>query len=164
MAAARATPAATTIDPAPGTEAALLPDLRITERVVIAGGELDVAFARSGGPGGQNVNKVASKAVLRWTPATSPSLPPAVRDRLVRAVAPRLTTEGELLITSQRTRDQGRNIQDCLDKLRELVLDACRPPKVRRPTKPTAGSRERRVESKARRSAVKELRRKPDHD
>lgn len=138
--------------------------LVVTERIAIPDEELRFEFARSGGPGGQNVNKVASKATLRWNPAASPSLPPAVRDRLLRAIGPRLTVEGELLITSQKTRDQGRNVEDCRDKLRELVLAASRPPKVRRPTKPTLGSQIRRVESKAKRSAAKKLRRRPDLD
>ena len=138
--------------------------LVVTDRISIPDEELSFEFARSGGPGGQNVNKVSSKATLRWTPATSPSLPPAVRDRLLTAVGGKLTTEGELLVTSQKTRDQGRNIADCLDKLRQMILDASRPPKVRRPTRPTKGSQERRVEAKSRRSDVKKLRRKPDPD
>ena len=138
--------------------------LVVTDQIRIPDDELRFEFARSGGPGGQNVNKVASKATLRWSPATSPSLPPTVRDRLVAAVRSKLTVEGELLITSQKTRDQGRNIDDCLDKLRLLVLAASRPPKVRRATKPTLGSKVRRVESKARRSEVKKLRQRPEGD
>ncbi len=138
--------------------------LVVTDRIMIPDDEIRFEYARSGGPGGQNVNKVASKATLRWTPATSPSLPPAVRDRLLAAVGSKLTTEGELLITSQKTRDQGRNVDDCLDKLRLLVLSASKPPKVRRATKPTLGSKVRRVESKSRRSEVKKLRRQPDSD
>jgi len=136
--------------------------LTVTDTLAIPLDEFRFEFARSGGPGGQNVNKVNSKAVLRWRPAESPSLPPAVRDRLLRALASRLTTEGELLVTSQRTRDQGRNVADCLEKVRELVLVAARPPKARRASKPTLGSKIRRVESKLRRSTTKQLRRKPD--
>ena len=138
--------------------------LSVTESLAIPLDEFRFEFARSGGPGGQNVNKVNSKAVLRWTPAESPSLPPAVRDRLLRAVASRLTKEGELLITSQLTRDQPRNVEDCLDKLRELVLAAARTPKPRRPSRPTLASKVRRVEAKLRRSTTKRLRRKPDAD
>lgn len=138
--------------------------LAITETLAIPRDEFRFEFARSGGPGGQNVNKVNSKAVLRWNPSVSPSLPPAVRDRLLKAVAARLTREGELIITSQLTRDQGRNIEDCLDKLRQLVLAAARPPKARRPSRPTLASKQRRVESKIHRSAAKKLRRKPDLD
>src|SRR5947208_6068897 len=103
--------------------------LIVTERISIPDDELRFEFARSGGPGGQNVNKVSSKATLRWTPSTSATLPPAVRDRLLRSVGSKLTVEGELLITSQKTRDQGRNVEDCLDKLREIVLAVSRPPK-----------------------------------
>ena len=138
--------------------------LIVDDRVAIPLDEFSFEFARSGGPGGQNVNKVNSKAVLRWRPATSPSLPPLARDRLVRAVASRLTREGELLVTSQLTRNQGRNIDDCLGKVRELVLAALHPPKTRRASRPTRASQQRRVEAKVRHSATKRLRRKPDAD
>jgi ribosome-associated protein len=133
--------------------------LVINDRIIIPREELRFEFARSGGPGGQNVNKVESKAILRWRPAESPALPADLRERLLRAIAPRLTEDGDLLITSQRTRDRGRNIEDCLEKLRRLVQAAARPPKTRRPTRPTAASRRRRAEDKARRSATKRLRR-----
>ena len=146
--------------PPPGDPSAL----EVTDTLSIPRDEFRFEFARSGGPGGQNVNKVNSKAILRWTPSASPSLPPAVRDRLLRAVSSRLTRDGELLITSQLTRDQGRNIDDCLDKLRLLVLAAARPPKARRPSRPTLASKKRRVEAKIRRSSTKQLRRKPEHD
>ncbi len=136
--------------------------LVVTGSLAIPLDEFRFEFARSGGPGGQNVNKVNSKAVLRWKPADSPSLSPMVRDRLLAAVASRLTTEGELLVTSQRTRDQGRNVADCLDKVRELVLAAASPPRPRRPSRPTLGSKVRRVESKLKRSFTKRLRRKPE--
>ena len=136
----------------------------VNDRISIPRQEFRFDFARSGGPGGQNVNKVASKAILRWTPGTSPSLPEPVRARLLAALASRLTTEGELVVTSQLTRDQGRNIEDCLEKVRRLVFAAANPPKARRPTRPTFASRVRRVEGKARHSAAKRLRRKPDAD
>jgi ribosome-associated protein len=136
--------------------------LSVTDTLSIPLDEFRFEFARSGGPGGQNVNKVNSKAVLRWRPGDSPSLPPAVRDRLLRAVGSRLTNEGELLVTSQLTRDQSRNIDDCLEKVRLLVLAAARPPKSRRASRPTLASKVRRVESKLRRSTTKKLRRKPD--
>jgi ribosome-associated protein len=136
--------------------------LSVTNSLTIPLDEFRFEFARSGGPGGQNVNKVNSKATLRWNPAESPSLPPAVRDRLLRAVASRLTKEGELLVTSQLTRDQSRNVDDCLEKVRELILAAARPPKTRRASRPTFASKVRRVEAKIRRSSTKKLRRKPD--
>jgi ribosome-associated protein len=138
--------------------------LKIDEKISIPLDEFHWDFSRSGGPGGQNVNKVNSKVLLRWSPGSSPSLPAPVRERLLRLVANRLTVEGELLITSQATRDQGRNLDDCLNKLRALVLAAAHPPKARRPTRPTFGSKIRRAEDKARRAEVKRGRRKPDHD
>lgn len=138
--------------------------LAITETLSIPLAVFAFEFARSGGPGGQNVNKVNSKATLRWTPAESPSLTPAVKARLLRTIGTRLTKEGELLITSQLTRDQGRNVEDCLEKVRELVLAAARPPKTRRASRPTFASNVRRVESKVRRSTTKKLRRKPESE
>jgi ribosome-associated protein len=138
--------------------------LRINERIAIPLAEFRWEFSRSGGPGGQNVNKVNSKALLRWNPAASPSLPAPVRDRLLQALANRLTRDGELLVSSQRTRDQSRNLADCLGKVRVLVQAAAEPPKVRRPSRPTLAARVRRVESKVRRSATKKLRRTPEPD
>ena len=138
--------------------------LIVTESLAIPLDEFRFEFARSGGPGGQNVNKVNSKAVLRWVPLESPSLPPAVKDRLLRAVGSKLTNDGELLVTSQLTRDQGRNVDDCLDKLRAIVLAAARPPKARRASRPTFASKVRRVEAKLRRSDTKKMRRKPEAD
>jgi len=138
--------------------------LRINERIEIPLDEFRWEFSRSGGPGGQNVNKVNSKVVLRWSPATSPSLPAPVRDRLLLALANRLTREGELLVTSQRTRDQAKNLADCLAKIRALVQSAAVPPKIRRPSRPTLASKVRRVEAKVRRAATKRLRRTPEPD
>lgn len=136
--------------------------LRVTSSLAIPLGEFRFEFARSGGPGGQNVNKVNSKALLRWNPSESPSLPPAVKERLLRSVGSRLTKEGELLITSQLTRDQSRNVEDCLEKVRGLILAAAKPPRARRASRPTLASKERRIETKLRRSTTKKLRRKPD--
>jgi len=138
--------------------------LIVNEKIAIPDEEISFEFARSGGPGGQNVNKVASKSTLRWSPATSPSLPEPVRVRLLALVGPRLTNDGELLITSQRTRDQGRNIEDCRQRLRALILHAANPPKARRATRPTLASKTRRIESKSRRSEVKRNRRAPNDD
>ena len=114
---------------------------------------------RSSGPGGQNVNKVNSKAVLRWAVGRSPSLPEAVRERFLRKYAHRLTTACELLVTSQRYRDAPRNSQDCLEKLRAMLLGVAHPPKHRRATRPTRGSVERRLQGKRRQSAAKQSRR-----
>jgi ribosome-associated protein len=138
--------------------------LRINDRIAIPLDEFRWEFSRSGGPGGQNVNKVNSKVLLRWNPSASPSLPPPVRDRLLQALANRLTRDGDLLVSSQLTRDQARNLADCLGKVRVLVQAAAEPPKVRRPSRPTLAAKIRRVESKVRRSATKRLRRAPEPD
>ena len=129
--------------------------LQINDRIAIPEDELEFDYARSGGPGGQNVNKVSTKAVMTWRPAQSEALPPAVKARFLELVASRLTTEGVLIITSQLTRDRLRNVEDCRDKLRALVLQVATPPKIRRPSKPTRASQVRRVEEKRRRSEVK---------
>jgi ribosome-associated protein len=120
--------------------------------------EFQFTYARSGGPGGQNVNKVNSKAVLRWSVATSPSLPESVRQRLLARRRRRITADGELLVVSQRFRDAGRNTADCLEKLRQMLLDASQPPRPRRPTRPTRGSIQRRLEGKRRQSHKKRQR------
>ncbi len=138
--------------------------LKINDRLSIPLTEFQWDFARSGGPGGQNVNKVNSKVLMRWNPGTSPSLPEPVRARLLRLLGSRLTTSGEWLVTSQATRDQGRNLADCLQKVRAVVTLAAQPPKVRRPTRPTLGSQTRRVDSKVRHSATKRGRQKPEAD
>ena len=138
--------------------------LHINHRFTIPDSEFAWSFVRSGGPGGQNVNKVASKAVLRWHVTASPSLPAEVKERLLAQLHRRITGEGELIISSQRFRDQDRNRQDCLDKLQELVRLAATRPKLRRPTKPSRGARERRLQDKRQRAAVKTHRRRPVED
>ena len=137
----------------------------VNERMQIAEEELSWKFARSGGPGGQNVNKVASKAMLFWDLATSPGVPDDVKSRLRTKYASRITTEGVFIVSSQRFRDQDRNRQDCVEKLRLMLLEAARPPSKRRPTRPTRSSREARLHAKKHRSARKTARRSgPDHD
>ncbi|WP_169976015.1 alternative ribosome rescue aminoacyl-tRNA hydrolase ArfB [Tautonia rosea] len=138
--------------------------LRINDRISIPMDEFQFDYIRSGGPGGQNVNKVATKAVLRWRPGDSPSLPEPVRRRLMRQIGSRLTSDGDLIVSSQRTRDRLRNIDDCLDKVRDLVLEAATPPKPRIATKPTLGSKVRRAEQKKQRSTTKKLRKPPSFD
>lgn len=133
--------------------------LIVDDKLQIPLTELSFTFSRSGGPGGQNVNKVASKATLRFSVAKSPSLPLAVRQRFEQRYASRLTVAGEILITSQRYRDQGRNIADCLEKLRQMLAQVVRPPKARRPTKPSKASRQRRLTGKRKHSEKKTQRR-----
>ena len=135
--------------------------LEVNDRICIPSGELHWSFVRSGGPGGQNVNKVASKAVLRWDLAASLAVPEDVKVRFRTLQRRRITTEGELVLSSQRYRDQERNRQDCLDKLRELLLQAAARPRPRKPTRPSRGSKTRRVEMKRRRSATKARRQRP---
>jgi ribosome-associated protein len=120
--------------------------------------EFSLSFARSAGPGGQNVNKVNSKAVVRWDVSQSPSLPPEVRHRFIAQNRHRITNEGEFVISSQRYRDQPRNIADCYEKLQALLRTAAVRPVRRKKTKPTASSRRRRVADKRLRSAAKQLR------
>jgi ribosome-associated protein len=133
--------------------------LVITPQLSIPLREIEFSYARSGGPGGQNVNKVNSKATLRWNATTSSALPEEIRQRLIVRYSKRLTVEGELIVTSQRFRDAGRNTADCLEKLRELVLAVTVVPKTRRPTKPSRGAKRRRLEDKRRQSTRKSDRR-----
>ena len=134
--------------------------LEITAQLGIPDEEFQWTYVRSGGPGGQNVNKVASKAVLRWDVKGSPSLPDEVKVRLCAQQASRITTEGELVLTSQRYRDQERNRQDCLEKLSELVRRALHRPRTRKKTKPSRRAKEARLREKRHRSATKSGRRR----
>ena len=126
-------------------------------------GELDFSFVRSSGPGGQNVNKVNSKAVLRWDVASNQTLRAEVKSRFVGKFSNKLTTEGHLLISSDRFRDQGRNIEDCLEKLRQMLLEVASPPKKRKATRPSFSSKKRTQESKSRQSDKKKSRGRIDY-
>ena len=134
--------------------------LRINSQVEIPRREFHFSFVRSSGPGGQNVNKVASKAVLRWSPGQSSSLPEDVRTRLLSQCARRLNDRGELVLSSQRYRDQAKNIDDCLAKLRSLVLAAATAPKKRKKTRVPKSVRENRLQQK-RATSEKKSRRRP---
>ena len=134
-------------------------DLVVTPRLTIPAGELALAFARSGGPGGQNVNKVSSKVELRWNPTTSGALSDDDRAWLLGRLANRLTTDGTLIVTSTATRDQLKNRDDAMSKLILIVRAALERPKTRRPTKPTRASKRRRVEDKRHRAQIKRHRR-----
>jgi ribosome-associated protein len=132
--------------------------IRVTPSISIAERELEEHFIRAPGPGGQNVNKLASAVELRFDVRRSPSLPEDVRARLERLAGRRLTREGVLVIDAHRHRTQARNRQDARERLVDLIQRAAVAPVPRRATKPTAGSRARRLESKKRRSAIKGLR------
>jgi ribosome-associated protein len=139
--------------------------IHITDRISIDEGELEETFIRASGPGGQNVNKLASAVQLRFDVRRSLSLPGDVRTRLERLAGNRLTRDGVLVITAQRHRTQERNRADARERLCELIREAATPPVPRRPTRPTRASKERRIESKKRRSTIKGLRRaKPSQD
>ena len=132
--------------------------IRIDYRISIDERELEERFIRASGPGGQNVNKLATAVQLRFDVRHSPSLPAQVRTRLERLAGRRLTREGVLVISAQRHRTQERNRQDALERLIALIQRAAVAPVPRRPTKPTAGARERRLQSKKHRGSIKDLR------
>jgi ribosome-associated protein len=127
----------------------------IADGIALDERELAESFIRASGPGGQNVNKVASAVQLRFDIRRSPSLPQPVRERLERLAGTRVTQDGVLVITAQRFRSQERNRKDALDRLVALIRRAATPPPPRRPTRPGAAARERRLADKARRSRVK---------
>jgi len=131
-------------------------NLVIANNLTIPESELRFSFARSSGPGGQNVNKVSSKAILHFDVRNSPGLPVDVRARFLDRYASRVTKAGEVVIHSEEFRDQPKNIQACHDKLRDLILAVLKPPKKRRPTKPSRGSKVRRLKAKKARSQIKQ--------
>jgi ribosome-associated protein len=139
--------------------------IRINDRIEIDEAELDEQFVRSSGPGGQNVNKVATAVELRFDAQHSAVLPPAVRQRLTRLAGSRMTKDGVLVIRAERFRTQEQNRADARERLADLVRRAAVAPKFRVKTKPSKASQERRIKSKVKRGAIKKLRReKPSHE
>jgi ribosome-associated protein len=135
--------------------------IRITETISIGEDEIEERFIRSSGPGGQNVNKVATGVQLRFDAARCPSLPEPVRRRLAALAGTRMTGEGLLIIDARRFRTQEQNRRDALDRLIALLRKAAQEPRRRFRTKPTLASRARRLEAKRHRAAAKRTRRLP---
>ena len=130
----------------------------ITRNIVIPDDEINLEFVRASGPGGQNVNKVSTAVQLRFDATGSDSLAPEVKKRLLKIAGNRATDEGVILIEAKRFRSQEKNRKDAIDRLIEMVRKAAVKPTLRRKTRPTAASREKRLSQKKRRSEVKRLR------
>lgn len=131
----------------------------VTTRISLDESEIEESFVRAAGPGGQHVNKTSTAVQLRFDVRNSPSLPERVRANLERLAGKRLTKEGVLVLVAQEARSQEMNRKAALDRLIEMIREAAKPPPPkRRPTKPTKGSQERRLESKTKRSVTKKLR------
>ena len=135
--------------------------LNVNDQISIRLTEFDFSYARSPGPGGQNVNKVNSKVILKWSLKKTSALPESVKQRFVQKYANRISQDGVFTITSHRFRDQGRNVADCLTKLRELILTVATEPKKRKKKKVSKAAKLRRLENKRRKSATKQSRKPP---
>ena len=133
--------------------------IEITPNISIDEREIQEVFVRASGPGGQNVDKVATAVQLRFDVGKSPSLPPDLRQRLIRLAGRRITEDGVVIIEARRFRTQERNREDAMDRLVQLIRRAAEKPKPRRKTKPPLESKKRRLEAKRRRATTKRMRR-----
>ncbi len=135
--------------------------IQITDQIALDEAEIAVTFIRASGPGGQNVNKVSSAAQLRFDVRRSPSLPDAVRLRLERIAGARLTKDGEIVLTADTFRTQEANRKDAISRLVRMIRQAAIERPLRTPTRPTLGSKQRRLTGKAKRGEIKRHRRPP---
>ncbi len=139
-------------------------DLVIHPALTIPASEVEITFARSGGPGGQHVNKTETKAHLRWNLATSAVLDDETRKRLQEKLERRITTRGEIVVASDRYRDQRRNVDEAIKRLVEMIQEALKRERPRKATKPTRASKRRRLDEKRRRGETKRMRKPPSRD
>ena len=137
--------------------------IQITDAIQIDERELDWDFVRSSGPGGQNVNKVATTVVLRFSTARCPALSSHVRERLRQIAGRKMTSDGDIVIKAGRFRSQSQNREDAIERLVEMIRRAAVQPKKRRKTRPTRSSVEKRLSTKQRRSRIKQQRGKVEH-
>lgn len=132
--------------------------IKVSDRIIIPWEELDISYARSSGPGGQNVNKRETKAVMSWNVRESPSIPDELRFRFLEKFSSRITEDGRIVVASDENRSQEMNLKSCFDKLQRMIILVLHPPKIRRATKPTKGSKIRRETQKKLQSEVKKNR------
>jgi ribosome-associated protein len=142
----------------------LRPFLFIAPGVQVPSEEVSAEYSRASGPGGQNVNKVETRVTLRFSLATSSSIPPADRERMMQKLAPRLTKKGEILVSCGNRRDRSQNQEEAFDRLEEMLRLAYAVPRARKKTRPSRGSKERRLASKRETSARKRGRKSPKGD